>query len=67
MGKVEGEVKSLAFLRVAEVRLGKVVGQVSTVGPLPSAKEGEDVAIFQVQLQALFGMDILGGWGLGWA
>ena len=45
-GKVEGEVESRAFLRVAEVRPGKVVGQVSTVGLLPSTKEGEDAAPF---------------------
>ena len=45
-GKVEGEVESRAFLRVAEVRPGKVVGQVSTVGLLPSTKEGDDAAPF---------------------
>ena len=38
-----GKVESRAFLRVAEVCLGKVVGQVLMVDPLPSAKEREDV------------------------
>ncbi|RVW73505.1 hypothetical protein CK203_060050 [Vitis vinifera] len=38
-GKVEGEVESRAFLRVTEVRPGKVVGQVSSFDTLPSAKE----------------------------
>ena len=38
-----GKVESRAFLRVAEVRLGKVVGQVLMVDLLPSAKQREDV------------------------
>ena len=45
-GKVEGEVGSRAFLRVVEVFIGKEVGQVSTIDPLSSAKEGEDSAPF---------------------
>ena len=45
-GKVEGEVGSRAFLRVAEDCSGKEVGQVLMVDPLPSTKEGEDSAPF---------------------
>ena len=44
-GKVEGEVESRAFLRVTEVRPGKVVGQVSSFDTLPSAKERKDAGV----------------------
>ncbi|RVW19568.1 hypothetical protein CK203_115098 [Vitis vinifera] len=44
-GKVEGEVESRAFLRVTEVRPGKVVGQVSSFDTLPSAKERKDAEV----------------------
>ena len=45
-GKVEGEVGSRIFPRVAKVCIGKEVGQVSTVDPLPSTKKGKDFAPF---------------------
>ena len=78
-GKVEGEVESRTFLRVAEVCPGKVVGQVSSINTLPSAKErkdaGVDAAPFLTGSVAAFvwnghhrgAWDFSEGWGLGWA
>ena len=70
-GKVEGEVGSRAFLRVAEVFTGKEVGQVLTVDPLSSAKEGEDSAPFLTGTIASTDrkgkLSGTGVWGLSWA